>query len=57
MGEMKYSGICLLTGKRCDNSCELWDDCPIEEHDISDIKFIAGVIKYLKRKIDEKSSS
>jgi len=57
MSKMQHDAICLLTGKKCDKACELWDDCPIEKHDISDFQFIKSVIEYLKKRINENSKS
>ena len=50
---MIHEAKCLLTSEKCDKSCELWDDCPIEKHDISDFKFIEAVIKYVKKAVNE----
>jgi len=55
MGKMTHDSICLLTEKNCNKNCELWEDCPIEKHDISDFKFIESVIKYLKKGENEKT--
>jgi len=57
MSKMIYESKCLLTDKKCDKTCELWDDCPIEKHDLSDFQFIEAVIKYLKKGTDANSKS
>ena len=45
---------CELTGKVCDKNCELWADCPLEKHDVSDYIFIDSVIRYVKKKYKKK---
>ena len=57
MSKMIHEAKCSLTNTKCDKTCELWDDCPIEKHDISDFQFIEAVIKYLKKRINENSKS
>ena len=57
MSKMKYESKCLLTGNKCNKSCELFDDCPIEKHDISDFQFIESVIKYVKKVANAKARS
>ena len=50
---MKHSEnkhYCPLIDGECDNKCEFWDDCPYEEHDISDQKFMSRVVDIAKKK-------
>ena len=58
MSEYK-SSRCKLTGQSCDKTCELWMNCPLEKHDVSDYEFINEVIEYVKKKrkvINEKDN-
>lgn len=41
---------CKLVGKICEKNCELWANCPLEKHDVSDYEFIDSVIKYVIKK-------
>ena len=54
----EYNRIpCELTEGFCDNTCELWDNCPIEKLDVAQGIFvkeiIKTVIKYAKGKYKE----
>ena len=53
MSKMIHEAKCLLTDKKCNSDCELWDNCPIEKHDLSDFQFIEAVIKYVKKVANE----
>ena len=40
--------ICPLTGGTCDNECPYFGDCPIEEFDVAQGKFVKRVIDIIK---------